>query len=174
AARGHAGADPLQYLRALPGRQAARRLERVDRSCDRRLDLWRARAVHDRDERAVVRAADLDGVAGLDAFAVQHDAVFAQNRFDDCHQVASSISCASVSRNSAPRAPSTTRWSKERLRTSVGRTAGCPSTATTRSLTMPRARIADCGSVPIASNTTPTYILRVGLVILHTLTSTGH
>ena len=35
AARGHAGADLLQDLRALPRRQAARRLERVDRSCDR-------------------------------------------------------------------------------------------------------------------------------------------
>ena len=37
----------------------------------------------------------------------------------------SSTSAASVSRNSAPRAPSTTRWSNETVSVSIGRTTGC-------------------------------------------------
>jgi hypothetical protein len=37
----------------------------------------------------------------------------------------SSMSAASVARNSAPRAPSTTRWSQESVSVIMGRTTGC-------------------------------------------------
>src|SRR5215467_13231039 len=52
----------------------------------------------------------------------------------------SSTRSASVPRNWAARAPSSARWSQERVSTIVGWTAGCPFSATTRSAIRPTAR----------------------------------
>ena len=78
-----------------------------------------------------------------------------------------------MSRNSAPRAPSTTRWSNETLSSRTGRTAGCPSTATIRSAIRPTARIAACGALTIASNESTPYMPRFEIVNVPPETSSG-
>src|SRR5262249_54231394 len=76
----------------------------------------------------------------------------------------SSRSCFTVARNSAPVAPSTARWSHVSVSSMRGRTAGCPSTATTLSSTAPTARIAACGGLSTAMNRSMPYIPRFEIV----------
>src|SRR5262249_51279269 len=76
----------------------------------------------------------------------------------------SSRNCFTVARNSAPVAPSTARWSHVSVSSMRGRTAGCPSTATTLSSTAPTARIAACGGLSTAMNRSMPYIPRFEIV----------
>ena len=78
-----------------------------------------------------------------------------------------------MSRNAAPRAPSTTRWSNVRLSCSIGRTAAAPSTGTMRSAMRPTARIPACGALTIASNESTPNIPRFEIVNVPPLTSAG-
>ena len=62
------------------------------------------------------------------------------------------MASARASRKAAPRAPSVTRWSTDKVKFMMGRTVGFPSTTTTRSAILPTARIAAWGGVMIALN----------------------
>src|SRR5581483_1618074 len=141
------------------------------------LDLLRPGAVHDRGRRVVVRAPDLDRFAGLDLLTAEHDPELAERRLRHGHQptssAAASTSEASVSRNSAPRAPSTTRWSNVTVRVNTGRAASAPFIATGRSTTRPTARIAACGALTIAWKASTPYIPRFEIVNAPPWTSPG-
>src|SRR5918994_6336438 len=64
----------------------------------------------------------------------------------------SSRNALTSSRNRAPSAPSTVRWSQVSVTVIIGRTATSPSRATGRSSTEPTARIAACGGFRTAMN----------------------
>src|SRR2546428_2790156 len=66
------------------------------------------------------------------------------------HRSPRSRRSAAADRYRAALAPSATRWSTESVNVAIGRTAGTPSFATTRSATRPTARIAASGGFTIA------------------------
>src|SRR5882757_7414798 len=89
------------------------------------------------------------------------------------HFSGSRMAPASSPRNSAARAPSTTRWSLESVMVIIGRMPGFPSTGTTASAIAPTARIALCGGVMIAVNAPTLYIPRLLNVNVPPLMSAG-